>query len=214
VTGGIVLAGGGSRRFGGDKLAAPLADGRPLLRHAVEAVAAACGTVVVVLPPGTATPDWMPPGVLIAHDPEPFGGPLVGLIAGLEAIDEEIVIVAGGDMPSLAPTVLRLLATSLASAEGASSARLEATERPGSVRANGSLPAILPCVLRRSAALAAARRALSAGDRRLRALFEGSTVVLVPEAAWRQLDPTAASLVDVDRPSDLPGSGHPSDLPD
>jgi molybdopterin-guanine dinucleotide biosynthesis protein A len=214
VTGGIVLAGGRSRRFGRDKLAAPLADGRPLLRHAVEAVAAACGTVVVVLPPGTATPDWMPPGVLIAHDPEPFGGPLVGLIAGLEAIDEEIVIVAGGDMPSLAPTVLRLLATSLASAEGASSARLEATKRPGGVRANGSLPAILPCALRRSAALAAARRALSAGDRRLRALFEGSTVVLVPEAAWRQLDPTAASLVDVDRPSDLPGSSHPFDLPD
>jgi molybdenum cofactor guanylyltransferase len=205
VTGGIVLAGGRSRRFGGDKLAAFLPDGRPLLLHAVEAAAAACSTVVVVLTPGAAPPDWLAPEVRIARDPEPYGGPLVGLIAGLEALDDEIVLVVGGDMPGLVPAVLALLGTTLAAADGASSARLEVTERPDRSAASGSPPVILPCAVRRSAALDAARGALSGGDRRLRALFEGLSVVFVPEAAWRLLDPRGASLTDVDRPSDLPG---------
>jgi molybdopterin-guanine dinucleotide biosynthesis protein A len=225
---GIVLAGGRSRRFGGDKLAAALPDGRPLLRHAVQAVAAACATVVVVLGPDTPDPDWMPDGVRIAHDAEPFGGPLAGLVAGLEAIDDEIAVVVGGDMPSLSPAVLRLLATTLAGTDPAASARLQTTEpetahdsghgpttadRPppgnASTPADGPTPAdrspaILPCAVRRAPALEAARSALSLGDRRLRALFEGLSVVFVPEGSWRSLDPEAASLADVDRPSDLP----------
>jgi molybdopterin-guanine dinucleotide biosynthesis protein A len=209
---GVVLAGGRARRFGRDKLAAALPDGRPLLRHAVEAVVTACTPVVVVLGPGMSRPEWLPREVRTAYDAEQFGGPLVGLVAGLEALgdatgDHEIVLVVGGDMPSLAPEVLRLLAATLASAPAATSARLEMTER-GTASANRP-PAILPCAVRRAAALETARAALSHGDRRLRALSEGSSVAFVPAATWRLLDPTAATLADVDRPSDLPGTSDP-----
>ena len=50
MTGGLVLAAGGSSRFGSPKQLAEV-DGRPLLQHAVEAVAAveAVDDVVVVL---------------------------------------------------------------------------------------------------------------------------------------------------------------------
>ena len=49
--GGVVLAAGAGSRFGGDKLVAPL-DGRPLVRHVVDAaVAAGLDPIVVVVPP-------------------------------------------------------------------------------------------------------------------------------------------------------------------
>jgi CTP:molybdopterin cytidylyltransferase MocA len=48
VSAGVVLAAGGSRRFGGPKQLAEL-NGRPLLEHAVRAMAAAVDRVVVVL---------------------------------------------------------------------------------------------------------------------------------------------------------------------
>ena len=53
MTSAIVLAGGASTRFGGDKLRATL-DGRPLLDHALEAVGAIANPVVVVIAPDAA----------------------------------------------------------------------------------------------------------------------------------------------------------------
>src|SRR5213592_1175895 len=52
---GIVLAGGSSTRFGSDKLRAPYR-GRPLLHHAIAAVAAVSGDVVVVMGPAAGRP--------------------------------------------------------------------------------------------------------------------------------------------------------------
>ena len=53
MTSAIVLAGGASTRFGGDKLSAAL-DGRTLLDHALEAVGAIANPVVVVIAPDAA----------------------------------------------------------------------------------------------------------------------------------------------------------------
>ena len=58
----IVLAGGASSRFGSDKLAAEL-DGRPLLHHALEAVAEVAGRIIVVVSPDAAAPS-MPPALV------------------------------------------------------------------------------------------------------------------------------------------------------
>ncbi|HEY5628207.1 MAG TPA: NTP transferase domain-containing protein, partial [Candidatus Limnocylindrales bacterium] len=82
----IVLAGGASSRFGGDKMAA-LLDARPILHHALAAAAEVAGTVVVVLAPGADTTS-LPAGrsrLVVAHDPETHQGPLAGLAAGLSA---------------------------------------------------------------------------------------------------------------------------------
>ena len=188
-----MLAGGRSSRFGRDKLAEPL-DGRPLLDRAIEAVLAVAIDIVVVSRPDT-TPT-VPPGIRVAHDPRPFEGPLAGLAAGLAALDPgtRAVIVVAGDMPRLVPAVLDALATALAANAAAGAAVLgHGDDRPP-----------LPMAVERIAATEAASRLLDAGERSLRALIRDLGAVVVAEADWRHLDPTAGSLLDVDAPGDLP----------
>ena len=192
---GIVLAGGRSSRFGGDKLVARV-DGSTLLERAVAAVAAVSTEVIVVLAPGDER-DLPAANVPVrrAIDPEPFGGPLVGLLAGLEAAREPVAIVAGGDMPTLSPDVLRKLLSALVASEGSYDAAVlvgRGETRP------------LPCAVRNGAATLNARRLLGDGERSLKALIRSLSVLAIAEGDWRPLDPTAATLHDVDLPGDLP----------
>lgn len=196
----IVLAGGTSSRFGSDKLAAGL-DGEPLLHHALRAVAAVANDIIVVLAPGTPAPELpapLVPRVRFARDPEAHGGPLAGLAAGLTLVRDEaprIALVVGGDMPRLAPAVLRLLAEMLVADPSLVAMTLAASE-----------PAPLPMALRPDAARAAVDAILAAGGRRsLRALLDALRSATVPASAWRALDPHGATLCDVDTPGDLPG---------
>ena len=192
MTAAIVLAGGRASRFGADKLAAPLADGRSVLNHAVAAVSAVASSVIVVLAPGTERPFDLPEGVVAVRDPERYAGPLAGLAVGLAATAAEIVIVVGGDMPVLDPAVLRLLIDVVAADPGIEAARLE-SER--------SSP--LPCALRREQARTACDGALAAGDRRLRGCLERIATTTIPARQWRALDPGGRTLVDIDDPADL-----------
>ena len=191
----IVLAGGRSRRFGTDKLSARLPDGRSVLGHAVARAAAVADELVVVIAPGADRPDGLPETVVLVHDPEPDGGPLMGLAAGLEAVSGEIVLVVGGDMPALEASVLRLLIAAVERDPKVDGARLEVD---GSTRAS-----VLPCVLRRKAARRACGEALAAGDRRLRGALERLATTVVPAAEWRAVDPGGRTLLDIDRPADL-----------
>ena len=194
----IVLAGGASSRFGSDKLAAEL-DGRPLLHHALEAVAEVAGRIIVVVAPDAAAPS-MPPAlvdrVTITRDPVAHAGPLAGLGAGLAAVRDEpprIALVVGGDMPSLVPGVLRLLLDALAADPGQAAMSLAASPE-----------APLPMVVCPTAVSEAITACLAADRRSLRALLDVVPSAKVPEAAWRALDPAGTTLADVDRPGDLP----------
>jgi molybdopterin-guanine dinucleotide biosynthesis protein A len=198
--GAIVLAGGASSRFGGDKLAAELG-GRPILQHTVEAVDAAASPVVLVLAPDAPIPAWAAAvgrSPVIARDAETYGGPLVGLAAGLAALHEAApdvatALVVGGDMPALVPAVLELLA-----------ATLEADPALGAVTLAADPPAILPLAVRVAAAVAATAAILGGqGKRSLRALLAAVPSAVVPEAEWRALDSAAATLRDIDTPADL-----------
>ena len=71
-----MLAGGGSRRFGADKLAAEIG-GRPLLEHALDGLPAGA-TVAVV---GPTRP--LSRSVVVVREDPPGGGPAAGLITGL-----------------------------------------------------------------------------------------------------------------------------------
>jgi molybdopterin-guanine dinucleotide biosynthesis protein A len=192
--GAIVLAGGRSSRFGRDKLAEPI-NGRPLLHHAIEAVQAVAGEIVVVAAPGQHPA--LPEGVGLVHDAAAFEGPLAGLSAGLEALDPVVdrVVVVGGDMPSLEPAVL---------------SRLVATLGPSidlALLAVSGEPVPLPMAVRRDAALVAAQRSLGDGERRLRALPGVLRASVIAEGTWRLDDPDGATLRDIDTPADLaPGT--------
>ena len=192
MTAAIVLAGGRASRFGADKLAAPLADGRSVLSHAVTAVSAVATSVVVVLAPDAERPTGLPDTVSVVRDRQGYAGPLAGLAVGLEAIVEEIVIVVGGDMPVLEPAVLRRLVELVAVDPAIEAAQLE------SERASP-----LPCAMRREPARGACGRARAAGDRRLRGCLERLATATVPTHEWRALDPGGRTLVDIDDPADL-----------
>jgi len=189
---GIVLAGGRSSRFGSDKLVAEL-DGRPLLHHALEAVATVAAQIVVVAAPGIepSIPVDLASRVRVVHDPEPFGGPLVGLMAALSVVERSIVLVVGGDMPQLVPAVLsRLVATV------GPDRRAVLLEVPGRLQP-------LPMALDVAAALAARMAILDRGGRSLRELLRELGAVSIPAPVWLSLDPGGVTIVDIDRPGDL-----------
>jgi molybdopterin-guanine dinucleotide biosynthesis protein A len=193
---GIVLAGGDSTRFGRDKLVEPVR-GRPLLHWPILALASVCTEVLVVVAP-MGDPPPLPPAedagvpVRVVRDPEPLGGPLVGLLAGLERAAESSVLAAAGDMPDLAEDVLAALLGALGSGDAEAVALVLRGRREP-----------LPVALRTGAATAAARRVLGDGERRLQALLGTLRARGLEESEWRALDPLAATLRDVDVPADL-----------
>ena len=192
---GILLAGGRSSRFGGDKLGAPYR-GRPLLDHAVLALAEIATEVLILIPPVGDPPLTIDlaksPQLRLIRDPEPFGGPLVALLAGLERTAESLAVVAGGDMPSLAPPVLGAMLRALDNSEHA----LVALDFRGRVQP-------LPLALRVGSATPIVRRLLGSGERSLRSLLTAGGAARLPEADWRPLDPAADTLKDIDTPDDL-----------
>lgn len=112
----IVLAGGRSRRFGGDKLDV-VVRGAPLLRHSVDAALALGAQVVVVGPDHPGVPD----GVVVLREDPPYAGPYAAVAAGLRAIDEDVdvVLVLAGDLVDPAALLPRLLDAVAAGAEAA-----------------------------------------------------------------------------------------------
>lgn len=189
VVSAIVLAGGRSSRFGRDKLSEQIG-GRSLLERAIDAVRLAAEEVIVVGPTGGSQP--APDGVTVVADVRPFEGPLVALVAGLEAATGEFVLVVAGDMPDLVPAVLRRLVSALA-ASGSDIARLAGPDGP----------AVLPIALRREAATRAGRPLVDAGERRLRSLSATLRGTVVSRAEWLIDDPAGATLRDIDEPADL-----------
>lgn len=189
---GIVLAGGRSSRFGRDKLT-ELVDGRPLLHHAVLAIDGVCVETLVVVAP-LADPPPLPAGssVRVVRDPEPFGGPLVGVVVGLEQAREPLALVVAGDMPRLQPAVLRAMLHALEDADAeAIVLRYQGRDQQ------------LPLAVRNGVATARARALLARGERSLAALVRALRARGIEETDWRGMDPTAATLSDIDQPSDL-----------
>lgn len=190
----MVLAGGRSSRFGRDKLAEPCR-GVPLLDHVILELSEVCCDVVVVL-----APDAMPPDlparvpVRIARDAVEGQGPLVGLSVGLDEVRTDLALVAAGDMPDLAGTVLiEMLNAALTGSAEAVALQDGETFRP------------LPCVVRAAAARDSSEVLLRRGERSLIALLQALNVAVVDEPTWHALDPERRTLHDIDVPEDLSG---------
>jgi molybdopterin-guanine dinucleotide biosynthesis protein A len=200
---GIVLAGGASRRFGGNKLAERI-DGSSLLELATRSVLGLVDEIVVVVAPGRPLPELDPggdvggarPSLRFVPDPAPFEGPLAGLRTGLAAASGATVVVVGGDMPSVVPAVLALLIG----------------RAPAALADDAGVMRPLPLALERATALAAAERLLAGGERRLRALLAELGIEALPRAAWAAEDPAGLTLLDIDERADLAGQQQGSDL--
>jgi CTP:molybdopterin cytidylyltransferase MocA len=109
---GVVLAAGAGSRFGGDKLAASL-DGRPLVRHVVDAaVAAGLDPIVVVVPPaGVLDGIDLAPGRSVVNE-TPEEGLSSSVRLGLRALNDDTVdaaVILPGDQPRVRPDVIRAL---------------------------------------------------------------------------------------------------------
>lgn len=184
----LVLAGGASRRMGHDKRVAPI-EGVPMLLRTLERLAPS--PALVILDPRHPPSIALPGQVRVIPDSRPGEGPLAALEAGLGAVSQAVVLVVGADMPRLERAVLELLVDRLAADASADVACLADEDRPRP----------LPLALRRAPVLARLPAMLDAGERRLRVLLDGASIV--PPSTWLPLDPARGTLHDVDRPADL-----------
>lgn len=116
---GVVLAAGSARRFGAQKLVAPL-DGVPLVRRAVERMAAELAEVVVVVAPGDAAvrAAVAGTGARVLENAEAAEGIGASIRAGVRAVRGRAgaVVIALGDQPAVPPGVVRALGAAYASA--------------------------------------------------------------------------------------------------
>lgn len=113
---GVLLAGGEGRRYGADKLAVVLPDGRPIAVAAAEALAPAVERRIAVVRPGR---DWLVDAladagwetVVSAASLEGMGASLAAGIAA--AADADGWIIALADMPGLRTETARRVAEAL-----------------------------------------------------------------------------------------------------
>lgn len=179
----VILAGGTSKRMGGnDKLTITIA-GRPLLDHAIDAVPDS--TEVVVVGPQRPTAR----NVTWTQEQPTGGGPVAGIAAGLAAAqsasdNDELVAVIAGDMP-FAQAGLQRLAEAF---DSSTSEVVIAVDEQGRDQP-------LLAVWRRRSLEAAIRRCQSPVGISARALFVGVEVSRV-----RLAD---ASTWDCDEPADI-----------
>ncbi len=114
----IIVAGGASSRFGGDKLMATIA-GQPLILHTVAAVAGSVDSCVLVCRDDQADAlVGIGPDVIVVR-----GGPTrtQSEIAGLAAVDDDVELIGvhDGARPLISPELIRLLFERAAEVGGA-----------------------------------------------------------------------------------------------
>ncbi len=184
---GLVLAGGRGRRLGRDKALVAVA-GTPLVVRAARQLEQCCERVLVASGDGRRLGEleWeQVPDAVVG------GGPLAGIVAGLERATTPLVAVVAVDLPYLNPRVLRRLA--------------------GEWRGEA---AVVPLVSGRVhplhgvyAAEAAPRllRLLLAGRRSVITALSELGVLVVGEERWGDLDPAGSFVYNINDPSDLEG---------
>ena len=119
--GAVVLAAGAGSRFGGGKLRASL-DGRPLVRHVIDAaVAAGLDPVVVVVPPGDAFAGLDLGPARSVTNPQPQEGLSSSVRIGLRALEGDAVdaaVILPGDQPRVRSEVIERLVAAAAQRAG------------------------------------------------------------------------------------------------
>jgi molybdopterin-guanine dinucleotide biosynthesis protein A len=195
---GVVLAGGGSTRFGdADKLLVELG-GAPLVRRVADRLAARTDRLAVAARPGKQDTigevlAGVPAEVTVLTDPEPDQGPLAGMAVGLDAVSgsHEYGAVVAGDMPFVDPVLLDYLYDRAAPGYDVALVRTEA-----------GWYNTTQAVYRADAVAEGCERVLDEGGGRILDAFEGLDTLTVEE---RELDGVVSmeTFLDVDTREDL-----------
>jgi len=184
---GVLIAGGTSRRMGGEDKRFAEVGGEPIALAVLRKLRGACGRVLVAVADPADAARF--PGAEAVRDAAPDAGPLGGLVAALEASDGDVHLVVAADLPFLDPRVLLRIAGLLGDADAAV---------PRTPRGLEPLHAAW-----RRRALPAARAALERGALAMEALARSLPARIVEPAAWRDLDPEDLSFRNVNTPAQL-----------
>lgn len=195
---GVVLAGGGSTRFGDtDKLFAELG-GVPLVRRVADRLAARTDRLVVAARPGRVSVvcdalDGVPATVTVVPDSEPDRGPLAGMAVGLDAVPEShaYAAVVAGDTPFVDPALFDYLYERAAPGHDVALVRM----------ADGYF-STTQALYRASSVARGCERVLADRDGRILDAFEGLETLTLEERAVREVV-AAEAFLDVDTPEDL-----------
>ena len=185
---GAVLVGGRSSRMGADKAFMTLDGNTPLVRGAVDALAAVCDDVLLVggdpsrfvrldLPAR-----WTPDAI-------PGEGPLAGILGALFASEHEACLVVACDMPYLNPELLEAMAEVPRDYEILAYPRAEGYEPMLAIYTRSCIPAI--------------ERMLYEGSLRAHDLLRVMRVRLVPERIVARFDPEGTATVNLNTPQDV-----------
>ncbi|HZZ28672.1 MAG TPA: molybdenum cofactor guanylyltransferase [Pirellulales bacterium] len=182
--GGIVLAGGKSRRMGMSKALLPFGQ-EVVLQRIVRIVGRLASDVVVVAAQGQPLPE-LPPSVLIARDTNPDCGPLEGIAAGLRCLQTaqlkiESALITACDVPLLVPAFLNRIIELLDSQHDAVVPIWEHVPQP---LAGAYRPKILPVV----------DAMLAENQLRVCDLLDRIRTRLIPAEQLREVDPDLHSL--------------------
>lgn len=194
---GVILAGGGATRFGGQPKGLQVVEGERIIDRVAVALRGAADDLLLIANDPSADA-WLP-GVRTAADVRRGEGALGGLHAALTHAGGHAVLVVAWDMPYASEGLLRALR-----AEGERG--FEAVVPESETSGRGVEPL---CAWYGPSCLPAIERCLDAGDRRVVSFFEDVRVNRLPAAEVSQYGDPARIFFNVNRPDDLPSSTQP-----
>jgi molybdopterin-guanine dinucleotide biosynthesis protein A len=194
---GVILAGGGATRFGGQPKGLEIVEGQRIIDRVASALRGAADELLLVAnDPGAGA--WLP-GVRTAADVRRGEGALGGLHAALTHAAGHAVLVVAWDMPFASEGLLRAL-------RAAGERGYEAVVPESETSGRGVEPL---CAWYGPSCLPAIERRLDAGDRRVVSFFEDVRVSRLAAAEVSQYGDPARIFFNVNRPDDLPSSTQP-----
>ena len=187
---GVILVGGRSSRMGVDKASLEF-NGMTLLQRSVARLTPAVDQLVLVGSPGRPLPPvTTDKPVRTVDDPVEGEGPLVGIVAGLEACDADAAIVVAVDMPFVEIELVRRLVD-----------RLDEKHRWVVPVANDRPQPL--CSAFAVTALPVLRSHIDAGDRAPMAIAADLDTFLMQPEEWRNSDPEGRSFINVNTPEEV-----------
>jgi len=190
----VILAGGFSRRFGGDKGLVVLA-GKPLILHVINRVSKVVDEVLVVVSSEKQKNKFetiLEEKANMVIDKEDSQSPLVGAITGFETANAEYSLLLPCDTPLVSTQILQFLFDMCANRSAAIPRWPSGYIEP------------LQAVYRTESALTAAKTALKQGKMNMQSMIDNLRGVrYVSTMVLEQLEPDLLTFFNVNTPQDL-----------